>query len=91
MEKDDLVKKHYNNLKMLEVDGNTLGGFTTNYKELQKQTKPEWPKIMELVTKQSVILNFKKCQFKPKDMETFAFMLANNPYGESKITSLNLG
>lgn len=36
MEKDDLIKKHYNNLKMLEIDGNTLGGFTTNYKELQK-------------------------------------------------------
>lgn len=46
---------------------------------------------MELVTKQKIILNFKKCQFKPKDMETFAYMLANNPYGESKITSLNLG
>lgn len=37
-----------------------------------------------------LVLNFKKCQLRPKDMETIAYMLADNPFGESKVTSLSL-
>ena len=34
MEKEDLVKKHHNNLKFLNIGGNQIGGFAINYKEL---------------------------------------------------------
>ncbi len=47
MEKEDLVTKHHSNLKFLDLGGNSIGGFAINYKEIQKQAKPEWPKILE--------------------------------------------
>ena len=52
--------------------------------------KPEWPKVLELMTKSPLVLNFKDNGYRSKDMETVAYMLADNPFGESKITSLTL-
>jgi len=90
MEKADIERHMHCNIKFLNMSNSTIGGFTWNYKHILKETKPEWPKILELATKTKLIINLKKCEFKSKDMETIAYMLANNPYGASKITSLNL-
>ena len=91
MEKDQLVKHMHCNLKFLNIRSSNLK-FHYNYKELVKQKKPVYPSILEFVTKMdSLDLNFKRCQLGKKDMETLAFMLAENPYGaKSSIRSLSL-
>mmetsp|Transcript_5878 Transcript_5878/g.7109 ORF Transcript_5878/g.7109 Transcript_5878/m.7109 type:complete len:89 (-) Transcript_5878:1061-1327(-) len=88
MEKEDLVKHMYCNLKFLNLAKSLLGKFSINYKTIKKQAKPEWPAILELVTKTALTLNMKNCSLKIKDAETLAYMLADNPFGESKIESL---
>jgi len=90
MEKTDLDRHMHCNIKFLNMRNSTIGGFNWNYKHILKETKPDWPKILELATKTNLILNLKKSDLKTKDMETIAYMLANNPYGASKITSLYL-
>lgn len=91
MEKEQLVKHMHCNLKFLNVRSSNLK-FVYNYKELAKQKKPVYPSILEFVTKMdSLDLNLKRCQLAKKDMETLAFMLADNPYGaKSSIRSLSL-
>lgn len=43
-----------------------------------------------MVTQVPIKLDFKKCNLRYKDAETLAYMLAENPFGESKVTSLQL-
>ena len=90
MEKEDLVKNMHFKLKMLNIGTSGIGGFDVNYKNLQKQQKPEWPRILKLATMSPMVLDFKKCGLNWKDTETIAFMLAENPEGASQIHSLQL-
>lgn len=90
MEKEDLEPSLHYNLKYLNIENSSCGGSATNFKELLKQVKPDWPKILELVAKCPMTLNFKRTNMKAKDMELVAYMLADNPFGECKITSLSL-
>lgn len=90
MEKEDLVKKMHFKLKYLNIRQSNIAGIAANYKHIMKQQKPEWPKLLKVMTMSPITLNFRKCQLRPKDMETIAYMLADNPYGESKVTHLQL-
>lgn len=91
MVRQQLAKKMYCNLRFLNVRMSKVSPLTSvNYKKIQKMTNPEWPRILELATKSPMALNFKSCGLTAKDCETLAFMLADNPFGESKITSLAL-
>lgn len=90
MEKDDLVGRMHYNLKFLNLATSSIGDFQINYKHIKKQTRPEWPRILELATKAPLTLNMKKSGLRYKDAETLAYMLAGNPYGESKVESLHL-
>lgn len=83
MEKDDLERKMHFNLKFFNVRASKLNGICANYKQILKQARPDWPKMLELVTKSPMILNFKKVGLRAKDVETIAYMLAENPYGAS--------
>ena len=60
MEKADIERHMHCNIKFLNMSNSTIGGFTWNYKHILKETKPEWPKILELATKTKLILNLKK-------------------------------
>lgn len=90
MEKEDLEKNLFCKLKQLNFDECVVSGIGVNYKELLKKEKPDWPNVLKLVTMQDMALSFKKSSFTAKDMETFAYMLHDNPFGASKIKSLNL-
>lgn len=90
MEKEDLVKKLYFKLKFFNIRDSNISGIAANYKCILKQTKPEWPKLLQIATMAPLQLNLKKCQLRPKDIETIAYMLADNPFGESKVTTLSL-
>lgn len=78
------------NLKYFNMRVNSLGGFAYNYKSIQKMVKPEWPKLLEFATKTSCIADMRKCNLTTKDMETIAYMLADNHYGDSKMKTLTL-
>jgi len=90
MAKDDLVGRMHYNLKFLNLGGCAVGDFGINYKQIKKQVRPEWPRILELATKAPLTLNMKKCSLRAKDAETLAYMLADNPFGQSKVESLHL-
>jgi hypothetical protein len=90
MTKEQLVPHLHCNLKFLNFNDGKIGSFGINYKNILKQTRQEWPRLLELATKTPLILNFKNCSLNTKDCETMAYMLANNHYGESKITNLQL-
>lgn len=90
MTKEQLVPHMHCNLKFLNLRTGKINFPGINYKNILKQSKQEWPKVLELVTKTPMIINLKKCGLNSKDCETIAYMLADNHYGESKITSLTL-
>ena len=91
MVREQLAKKMYCNLRFLNVRQSKLAPLSAvNYKQILKMTNPEWPRILRLATKGPMALNFKGCGLTAKDCETLAYMLADNPFGESKISSLAL-
>lgn len=90
MQKEDLVRNMNFKLKLLNLGDGPVGNFNYNYKAIKKQVKPEWPQILRLATMSDLNLNLKKTGLRAKDMETIAYMLAENPFGESKIQSLML-
>jgi len=51
MEKEDLKKHTYCNLKFCNMGQNTISGMPFNYKKILKQSEPTWPLILEWATK----------------------------------------
>ena len=64
-----------------------------NFKEILKRVESIriWPEILRWVTMNDICINMKSCSLSKSDMETFYYMLSEkNPFGQCKISSLNL-
>ena len=60
-----------------------------NFKSILKQNEPKWPLILKWVTMSPLDLNLKRCDLQRTDMETFSYMIGENPMGACKIRNLS--
>ena len=92
MKEEQLAKKLHSKLTFLNIRNSNVGHCGHNFKEIEKQSEPKpWPTILSFMTQSTLDLNMKKCGLTSKaDMETFAYILGDNPKGACKLRSLSL-
>ena len=90
MVKEELERKLHCGLKFLNLRACNIGGMPFNFKEILKQKEPQWPLVLEWVTKNQLDLNLKRGNLQRADMETLSYMIGENPRGASKVRNLSL-
>lgn len=90
MSKGQLDKSFLCNLKYFNMEFSSIHSNCFKLKNFQKQTKPDWPRLLTFISKNQIDMNLKKCNLLPKDFELFSVCLHENPVAPSQIRTLNL-
>ena len=89
MEKEDLEKKLYCNIKQLDLERCDLT-FYGSIADIEKSINPKWPQLVKLFANQITSFNMAKANVTGKKSMELICKCINNPIEKTKVNRLNL-